>query len=258
MMLGLIKNLLAKIIEGEFEIGKGFTGSGYLAYGGTLFRYNPETGKWENYQAEDVEWTWISKNKRLGKAKVKVPVGTLLKHVLFRKRGNVTKYYLATEEGFKEIPYKEEKETVGDWELVKMFKKCKVLEDVGVEDCVYYVVPRSRIYYGHAVAMTNDEEEATEWMDKLSDVKKILEDIKDKIAEKIGIKPTSIANMTVNKFRGEARVCAKLPYLGKDKFKEIASKYEYDYYDKCFWFNFVNEEDVQKIKEALKTINELS
>ena len=256
MMLGLIKNLLAKIIEGEFEIGKGLTGSGYLAYGGTLFRYNPETGKWENYQAEEVEWTWISKKKRVGKAKVKVPVGTLLKHVLFRKGGNVTKYYLATEEGFKEIPYKEEKETVGDWELVKMFKKCKVLEDVGVEDCVYYVVPRSRTYHGLAVAMTSDEEEATEWMDKLSGVKKILEDIKDSIAEKVGVRPVSIVYMSV--VRGIGKVCAKLPYLGKEKFKEIASKYEYDYYDKCFWFNFVNEEDVQKIKEALGTINELS
>jgi len=239
MGLPELVKLLAKDVEGEFEVGRGYTGSGYLAYGGALFIYDRDRGRFEPARFP-VEWTWISTGKRVGKARVRVPVGTLLKHILFRKRGTIVRYYLATEEGFRELEYEEERKTwrrAGEHEVVA---KCNKLEDVGVEDCwLFYVRGPLSLYF----SPTTDPSEAEDMARKLERVERVLHEVKERVRELTGHEPLKILfkrKLRVRTVDGRRvidrvpHICVKLPYLGREEFKRLAERYEYDWGDSCF------------------------
>jgi len=240
-LLSSLRSFLHKIIEGEFEVGRGYTGSGYLAYGGTLFEYNEDTGRFE-FADFPVEWTWISTTKRVGKAKVAVPVGTILKHILFRKKGNIVKYYLATEEGFKEVDYEEEKkiwEKVGEHEIIA---KCNRLEELGVEDCWLFYV---RGVLSNYFRPTTDEGEAHMIAEMLKKAEGVLHEVKEKVKDLTGHEPLKLT------FLPRDTLCAKLPYLGREEFKKLAQKYPYNSWLSCFE---IPVKEVGQVAEELKRI----
>lgn len=244
-----------EVVEGEFEIGKGYTGSGYFAYGGALFVWDPERERFVSLDEikdkiqETVSWEWISKGKRVGTATVRAPVGTILKHVLFRKKGNVVDYYVATEEGFKPVNYEERVDNIYEVPEVgntRVTAKCNELEDLGVEDCLYYVVSFKSVR-----ASSNDKSKVEKWVEKVKEFEKEFDRLKEIIKEKIGIEPVGVKNMSINKALNEYKVCVKFPYLGKEKFKEISKEYPYDYYDKCFWVSDTQIGEIRGVAEKL-------
>jgi len=229
----LLQKIKEKLIEGKFEVGRGYTGSGRLGYGGALYVYNKETGEFE-YSEYPVKWTWISKLKRVGEAIVRVPVGTIIKHVLFRRKGRKVAYYLATEEGFKKIPYETKTkviEKVGEHEIIA---RCNELQELGVEDCWLFYVKGS---LSPVLQPSFESEIVEEWKSKLEKAERILDSIRAKLTKLTGYEPVKF-------WVRRHSVCVKLPFLGKEEFKKMVKKYQYDYSYSCFEIpskNFVDE-----------------
>ncbi len=235
-----------KMVEGEFEVGRGYTGSGYLAYGGVLFIWNEKEKRFER-ASFPVEWTWISGTKMVGKAKVRVPVGTVIKHILFRKGGSITTYYLATEEGFQPLDFKTVRESMCRTDDHEVVAKCNVLGRLGIKDCyVYYVKgPLS-----HHFKPMFEPEKAEILCQRLEDMQPTLDRVKGWVREKVkkltGYEPAAITGI------GERSIFLKLPYLGREEFKKVVLKFHsYD----PFLSEFRLVVDDPKILEEMKKLD---
>jgi len=97
----------------EFDVGVGCTGSGYPIRYSVWFRFPGEKGFRDSFGLGSVDWTWVSSRKTLGKLKVDLPEGTIVKqYTLYRKNPEWT-FKVVKDGKLEEIPVEEKDEVIG-------------------------------------------------------------------------------------------------------------------------------------------------
>jgi len=247
---------LRGVVEAEFEVGRPLK----ERVGGTLFAWNPEKREFEWLKAP-VEWVEMSRRGVLGKAKVSVPEGSVLKYVRYTRGGTATEYYLATPEGLKPVEAEVAKRVVREFDGIQLAARCNVLKGVeGVEDCLYYVSGLGTPVGAGAAAYfkpTWSREEAESYIPRLELLGEALREIRERVKGAAGVEPTRLVDvefpLETRQARRPGSVCLSFPFLGREKFREIAGRFKYDDIDKCFWVpeEVVGSDVFEKLKKAL-------
>ncbi|RLG50034.1 MAG: hypothetical protein DRN90_00225 [Thermoproteota archaeon] len=222
---------LQKIVEGRFKVGRGHGG-------GAIFQYNPDTGEFERTKFP-VEWSRSGRGWT-GEALVKVPEGTLLKYVKFEVPNPTTHYYIATSEGFKEVGYDTILKEIAKVDGSTVIAKCRQLKDLGVDDCyLYYVKGFFSDFF--TPEYRGSKRRIENWVKALEMLRDIEKKIKSRVKELTGVEPVKLVrggSHIMEALRpdhiSKASICVKFPYLGTDKFKELARKFRYNYAYSCF------------------------
>jgi len=255
--MGLIRRLL-EVVKAEFEVGRDR---------GSVFVWNPEKGEFEFLEAERVRWERYARRGEAGVGEFSLPEGAVVKYVKYvRGLPPDVEYYLAEPGGLRRLRYREVTRTEADFEGIKIMVSCNVPEGVeGVEDCVYYIAgygdPLTRAIPGPLNLPTRwtSREETRRVAETLSRLAEAWRDVKERVRQAVGAEPVRLVDFEPE-FVDEAErvvvrggVCVKLPYLGREKFREVAARFEYDDLRSCFWFrsDVIGRDAIEKLSRVI-------